>query len=254
MRCVNISRINIIFLVAILIYAVFIPQGCAMANPSASGGGSGGSSGSGIARNDAAEFKHEYEALNGQTAPDGEHVYKSIAIPADNPFIYIEGEGVINTLAPGGDASAGAGAGGGAGVIFMGFPECPWCRTLLPALISACEKSGYAGPIHYYNALADRDVLKLSDDGEIVTVEAGAQVYHDLVVILYNHLSPYKGLNDDTIKRIYLPTTVFYKDGVITSVHLTTIESQESGYDELTDAQFAELENRLIEEFRALTG
>lgn len=189
---------------------------------------------------DAAAFKHEYEVLNDQTTPDGEHAYKHIEIPENNPFVYTDGEGAKAQL------------GSGSGVLYMGFPECPWCRTLMPALIAAYEESGYNGPIYYYNARDDRDALSLSDDGEIMTEDEGKQVYHDIVKILYDRLMPYKGLNDETIKRIYLPTTVFYKDGAVSSVHLTTIDSQESGYDVLTEAQFAELKKSLLDKFNAI--
>ena len=188
----------------------------------------------------AVMFKHEYEVLNGQTAPDGEHVYKEVLIPAGFPVLYADGEGAKELLSS------------GSGVLFMGFPECPWCRTLLPALVTAYEKSGFGGYIYYYNALEDRDALSLSDGGEILVESEGAPVYHDLVAILYDHLMPYDGLNDDSIRRIYLPTTVFVKNGEITSVHLTTIESQENGYDVLTDEQFTELVNLLFEQFNAI--
>ena len=186
-------------------------------------------------------FKHEYEVLNGQTTPDGEHIYKEVIVPSGIPIVYMDDEDAKVLLTS------------GSGALFMGFPECPWCRTLLPALVSAYEKSDYTGVIYYYNALEDRDALSLSEDGEIVVEAEGAPVYHDLVAILYDYLMPYSGLGDESIRRIYLPTTVFVKNGDISSVHLTTIESQESGYDVLTDEQFAELEGILIEKFNAIS-
>ena len=189
---------------------------------------------------DAAKFKHEYEVLNGQTTADGANVYKQVDIPANNPFVYADGETAKKLLTT------------KTGILYMGFPECPWCRTLLPALIAAYQESGYKGPIYYYNALNDRDQLSLSDDGQIVTDEAGAPVYHDLVQILYNYLTPYDGLNDPTIKRIYLPTTVFFKDGAVTAVHLDTIDSQKDGYDPLTDEQFNEMKDTLVGEIKTI--
>jgi len=194
------------------------------------------------ANKDGAKFKQEYEVLNGQTTPDGAHIYKQVEIPVKNPFEYVDGETAKTLITS------------KTGVLYMGFPECPWCRTLLPALIAAYNDSGYKGRIYYYNALDDRDSLSLSDTGEIVTDKPGAQVYHDLVKILYNYLGPYKGLNDPTIKRIYLPTTVFFKNGAVTAVHLTTIDSQKDGYDVLTDEQFNELKNKLVDEIKTVTG
>ena len=184
--------------------------------------------------NDAARFKREYEVLNGQTSLSGENIYQTLDIPKKNPFVYVDGEEAKALLTS------------ESGIMFMGFPECPWCRTLLPALVAAVQESGYKGKVYYYNGLDDRDVLRLDEEGGIVTEDKGQPVYHDLVEMLYDHLNPYAGLNDDSIRRIYFPTTVFFKDGVVMSAHLTTIESQESGYDPLTDAQYAELKNALI--------
>jgi thiol-disulfide isomerase/thioredoxin len=197
-------------------------------------------SGAGAPDADAEKFKHEYEILNDQTVPDGEHQYRAIEIPADNPFVYIDGDRAKELLE------------GGTGVLYMGFPECPWCRTLLPVLLDAQKATGYAGEIYYYNALDDRDVLSLDDAGNLVTEEEGAPVYHELVKILYDSLEPYGGLNDESIRRIYLPTTVFFKDGVVTGVHLDTLDSQESGYDVLTDGQYAELLATLSAEFETV--
>jgi len=189
---------------------------------------------------DAANFKREHEILNGQTTPDGEHTYKSVDIPANNKFKYTDGEGAISLLAS------------GSGILYMGFPECPWCRTLLPTLIEAAGESGYKGDIHYYNGLDDRNVMSLDDDGNIVAEKEGERAYLDLVDLLYDYLTPYRGLNDDSLKRIYFPTTVFYKDGAVSSVHLVTIDSQESGYDALTDQQYAELKDVLIGKINAI--
>jgi hypothetical protein len=191
------------------------------------------------------KFKNEYEALNGRTTPDGEHIYKNVEIPNSVKIEYVNGQGAMALLSEeGGESGA---------VIYMGFPECPWCRTLLPPLMEACGESGYAGTVYYYNGLADRDVKSLSEDGQIVTEEEGTEAYRDLVAILYDHLSPYKGLEDDAVKRIYFPTTIFFKGGAVLSVHLTTIPSQESGYDELTPEEYQALKADLVNEFSALS-
>ena len=211
---------------------IFLAAAVALA--ACSGGGGAGNS------EDARKFKHEHEVMNGQTTPDGEHTYKPLDIPEKNPFVYVDAEGAKAILAS------------GSGIVYMGFPECPWCRTLLPALIDALRESKYKGKVYYYNGLADRDVRKLGDDGVIVVEQEGLPAYHEMVGMLYDRLGPYKGLNDDSIRRIYFPTTVFVKNGVVKSVHLTTVDSQESGYDALTDEQYGELKNALIEKIKGM--
>ena len=193
-----------------------------------------------LAEEHGARFKHEYEILNNQVTLDGENVYQELLIPEEFPIVYVDGEEANRLLEE------------ESGILYLGFPECPWCRTLLPALIAACGESGYAGNIYYYNALRDRDVMFLSDDGEIVVDAEGAQVYHDLVAKLYGYLEPYGGLDDPAIRRIYFPTTVFFSGGAVASVHLDTVDSQENGYDPLTGEQFEELKGMLIEQIGAI--
>ena len=188
----------------------------------------------------AVRFKNEYEALNGLTTPDGEHVYKNIKINNTVPIKYVESGDVVSLLSA------------GSGIIYMGFPECPWCRTLIPYIFEAYKESKCGAVIYYYNGLADRDVLSLSEDGDIVVEDAGKPEYHDIVRGLYDYLPPYGGLGDESIHRIYFPTTVFIKDSEIMAVHLVTVEGQESGYDELTQEQSSELKSILVEKMESI--
>jgi len=191
---------------------------------------------------DAVRFKEENEMFNGLISRDGENYHKSIYIPSRNPFVFVDGYQVYDMLS----------STNRSGIIYMGFPECPWCRALLPSLIDAVQASRYRGNVYHYNGLADRDILRLNDDGEIEVVEEGEPIYHRLVELLYDYLGPYLGLYDDSIRRIYFPTTVFFSNGEITSVHLGTVEGQTSGFDGLNEEQHEELKNLLIEQIREI--
>jgi hypothetical protein len=185
-------------------------------------------------------FEEEYEILNGQTTMDGEHTYSVIDVPSENRVEYADLAQIQELLAT------------GTGVIYFGFPECPWCRTLVPVLFEATAAAGYEGPVYYSNFLSERDKLKLDDSGKIVVEQEGTEAYQQLVATLYDWLGPYNGLNDDSIKRIYFPTTVFVRNGQIVDVHLVTVESQESGYDPLTDEQHAELLSTLTTDIQSI--
>lgn len=185
-------------------------------------------------------FEEEYEILNGQMTMDGEHTYSVIDVPSDNRVEYADLAQIQELLAS------------GTGVMYFGFPECPWCRTLVPVLFEAATAAGYEGPVYYSNFLAERDKLTLDESGNIVVDQEGTEAYRQLVAALDDWLGPYKGLNDDSIKRIYFPTTVFVRNGQIVDVHLVTVDSQESGYDALTDAQHAELLSTLTADIQAI--
>lgn len=58
-------------------------------------------------------------------------------------------------------------------------------------------------------------------------------------------LPVYDGLNDDTIKRLYVPFVVVVKDGEIIGHHFNTLEEQEDPHTPLTDAQKAKLRGLL---------
>ncbi len=185
-------------------------------------------------------FEEEYEILNDQTSMDGEHTYLAIDVPSDNRVEYVDLAEIQEVLAE------------GTGVMYFGFPECPWCRTLVPVLFEAVEAAGYEGPVYYGNFLNDRDKLSLDENGNIVVEQEGTEAYRQLVAKLCDWLGPYNGLNDETIKRVYFPTTVFVKNGQIMDVHLTTVESQASGYDPLTAEQHAELLSALTADIQMI--
>lgn len=190
---------------------------------------------------DAERFRHEYEIMNGQLAMDGENTYQTLEIPEDAPIVWLEADGLIDLMD------------GGTGVLYLGFPECPWCRTLLPALFEAMAQSDFDGNLYYYNAQQDRDFLYLDENGEIAVKNEGTALYRMLLERLDAYLQPYAGLNDPAIKRILFPTTVFLRDGEVVDVHCVTVDSQTDGFAPLTDVQYGELRSSLTESLELLS-
>ena len=178
---------------------------------------------------DGARFEKEYEILNGQYDLEGINVYSHIDVPSDSNIKYLDLTQTLDLLEE------------GTGIIYFGFPECPWCRTLIPVLFEAIGEAEYTGTIYYCNALYDRNYLSLNEAGEIIVEQEGTAEYAMLLEKLGYYLGPYEGLGDESIKRLYFPTTVFLNKGAVKYVHLVTVQSQESGRDELTPEQHAEL-------------
>ena len=175
-------------------------------------------------KDDALKFKKEYESLN------IEDKYIQIDISTDNPMVYStynEIEKIITEQS---------------GVIYFGFPECPWCRNAVPVLIDAAKEVGL-DKIYYFNALEIRDIKSLDEEGNIIVEKEGTEEYKKLVEILYEHLDVYDGLNDPTIKRLYFPTVVFVRNGEIIGIHTSTVDSQTNPSEQLTDSQYQELKD-----------
>jgi len=172
---------------------------------------------------DGARFAAEYMDYNGQLRGNGEP-HAVLDISEDNPVIYLEAGEVINKLES------------GTGIINLGFPTCPWCREIVPHLIELAKQENV--PLYYMNIQPIRDVRELSESGEVITATEGTPEYHRMVELLYDWLWEYEGLNDPDIKRIYVPTTIFVRDGEILYVHIATLrENYEGGYRPLDDRQ-----------------
>lgn len=179
---------------------------------------------------DADRFKSEYEALNGKDNGYG-GTYLNISIPVENKIEYVDSTRVKQVLS------------NGTGIIYFGFPECPWCRNIIPTLLDVANE--YDTDILYLNNKAERDTIKLDDEGKVVIEKEGSKDYYEILGLLGEKASVYSGLNDETIKRIYFPTVVFVKDGEIVAFHEGTVDSQEDASVYLDAAQQKELKATL---------
>ena len=166
-----------------------------------------------VEENDSMKFKEEYESLNEKENELTGKEYLKVSIKENNPIKYATYSEIKNIITS------------GTGVIYFGFPECPWCRNAVPVLLEAAEDNGI-DKVYYFNALDIRDKKHLDENGNIVVDDEGTKEYKELVELLYDYLDVYSGLNDDTIKRLYFPTVIFVKNGKIIGNHSGTVESQ----------------------------
>lgn len=116
---------------------------------------------------DAEKFKEEYSQV-------GEY----------NVFVYKNEEEIIKILKH------------GTGVIYLGFPECPWCQAYVPYLNEVADIEGLE-KISYYNIYDDR--------------KENTEFYQEVVDIIKDYLQ----YDDDGNKRIYVPAVIAVKDGEI---------------------------------------
>lgn len=182
---------------------------------------------------DAQKFNEEYMSLNGQKVNDYE--YQSLNFEDDIPIKYASFEEIETLLTE------------GTGIIYFGFPECPWCRSALPVLFDAV-KSNDIEEVLYLNIKNIRSNIDIVD-GDIVVTKEGTDEYYRLLEILDEFLDEYTKVNskgkDVSLgeKRLLAPTVVFIKDGVVQGVHVSTVESQLSGFNPLSEEQKKELFN-----------
>ncbi|MBR6690011.1 MAG: hypothetical protein IKL65_01610 [Bacilli bacterium] len=187
---------------------------------------------------DAIKFKEEYEALNGTVVYE-DLKYSNLNISENNPMKYSNYDELLDIIE------------NKSGVIYLGFPGCPWCRSALPILLEAA-KENEINTIYYLNILNERDAYVV-EDGELVyqvdengNEKKGTKGYYKLLEALDEHLTEYVVSYKDKEyetgeKRIYAPTVIFVRDGKVLGLHVSTVESQKSGFDKMTKEQKEEL-------------
>lgn len=180
-----------------------------------------------LENSDGVKFKEEYESLNNRDNEYGGK-YLNIKIDEDNVIKYATFEEIMDLIDH------------GTGVIYFGFPKCPWCRNAVPSLLAAADSTGIE-QIYYFNAVDIRDQKTLDANGEVITTKEGTKEYKELLKKLDKYLLPYDGLNDESIKRLYFPSVYFIKDGVVIGKHIDTVESHTDASKELNEKQKLEL-------------
>lgn len=155
---------------------------------------------------DASKFKTEYESINGEMVAGTDYKVRKLSIPDDNPFVYADANDII-TMMDNNETF----------VVYFGFAECPWCRSVLPVLLEVAEDLKIE-KIYYVDVKDIRDVLDVDDNGDIITVKEGSEGYIGLLNRLGNVLDNYTlEYNDEEInafeKRIYAPNVVSIVNG-----------------------------------------
>ena len=116
---------------------------------------------------DALRFKNEYSKVSD-----------------NNPFVYRNIDQIINILEK------------GTGVVYLGFPECPWCQAYVPYVEEVAKKVGI-DKVYYFNILEDR--------------KNNSEKYQKIVKILNEYLPN----DEEGNKRVFVPALITVKDGKI---------------------------------------
>ncbi|HHT38052.1 MAG TPA: hypothetical protein GXZ95_01400 [Mollicutes bacterium] len=148
--------------------------------------------------NDAKRFSEEYSAVN---------------ISEDNPIVYKTDEEIIDILK------------NGTGIIYFGFPECPWCKAAIPVLIDIVKDMDIK-EMYYFNP---KEIRANNTD-----------TYKEIVELLGDNLNA----DVDGNKKLYVPDVYFVSGGKIVGHHFKTVDSHTDPSEKpLNDEQKKELRN-----------
>ncbi len=84
----------------------------------------------------------------------------------------------------------------GTGLVFLGFPECPWCRGYVPIINEIAKKEGLE-KVYYFNIYKDR--------------KNNTEEYQEMVKLLKGFLR----YDDEGNERIYAPSLIAVKEGKV---------------------------------------
>ncbi len=188
---------------------------------------------------DAIQFKEEYESLNNTIREkDGQEI-RAIEISKDNPFIYKDASQIVTMM----DNKE-------TFVVYFGFSDCPWCRSIVPTLIEVAKDLDI-DKIYYVDIKTIRDTMVLDDENQPVTEQKGTDAYYELIQRLENVLSDYSLTDQDGNKvltgekRISAPNIVSIVKGKAVSMTTGISKQQNNGYMRLTEEMLKESYQKL---------
>jgi thiol-disulfide isomerase/thioredoxin len=189
---------------------------------------------------DALNFKKDYESLNGKKGED-EELNRTVKISSDNPYKKVKAKTIVNLIESKKTF-----------YVFFGFPECPWCRSVIEKSIEVAKRNNIK-TIYYVNALNIRDKYEIKN-GKAVKLTEGTKDYQQLIKSLSNVLAEYKltDENNKTIdineKRIYAPNFIYIKNGK--AVKLTEgISSKQTKYNQKLTKEILNDEDKIFTNF-----
>ena len=119
---------------------------------------------------------------------------------------------------------------GKTGLIYFGFPNCPWCKDVVPVLDQEAKE-------------ADQEVLyvRTRDDNKerLYTDEQKEEIIP--------YLEEYMSENDEGELTLYVPLVVYVENGKAKEGHVGTVEGHDAHEREMTEKEQQELQETLHE-------
>lgn len=176
----------------------------------------------GVSSGDSDAFIEEYAELNGQSTQRGVP-YLEVDIPEDHRFVPASEEEIRDLLDD------------GDGVIYFGFPSCPWCRNAVGPLDEAAKEVDLE--INYVNPSTMREQRARAGDD-----------YYELLLEELGEFAPEHPQRPGE-RTILVPLVATVVDGEVVAAHLGSAPSQTDPSQALTQTQHDELVGIYTDQF-----
>ena len=129
---------------------------------------------------DSIKFKEEYEELNGTIREKDGKKIRSVTIPENNPMIYSDEDEIVDMI-----------NNKETFVVYFGFEDCPWCRSIIPNLIEAANdlvQEAHCGVSVKSEDINDivngiKQLMNMSENARIKLGQNGKKYHQDLMVL-----------------------------------------------------------------------
>lgn len=192
---------------------------------------------------DNLKFKKEYESINGNKSASGKTI-REVNIPKNNLMEYQTAEELAKRI----DNKE-------TFVVYFGFAECPWCRSVIETLISTAKENNI-NKIYYVDVLEIRDIYELNDNNELSLSREGSKGYKKLLKQIGSVLEDYTLTTEDGEsvkvgeKRIYAPNVVAVVNGKAKLLKTGISELETDPYMELTNSMLKDTRKQFKEVFK----
>lgn len=182
---------------------------------------------------DNIKFKNEYEKNS--------DIYGELIIPEENPMKYINVKEAVSLLQS------------GTGIIYIGFPECPYCRQVVPFLIQAAERANVE-EIYYLNITKYNNEFKV-ENGEVKKAKKEKAGYYELLEELKDITKElwitegsFRYLVEE--KRIASPTVLKVQNGEWEEFDMMTITEIKQNEEKTEEEKQEEIIQKIVDFFQ----
>ncbi len=186
---------------------------------------------------DIAQFKEEYESLNGLEDDVRDNTHTTLKIDENAQIYYKTDEEIVEFM------------NNEQGIIYFGFSDCPWCRAMIETLISATVDKEIN--LYYVDISNSRNTYAFQN-GEVTETEKGTDAYYEIIDFLDGKLPEYnvKNENDEILstntKRLYAPTIVTVKDGTLVDLYSPGSNDIADPYEKATDKEANDMYTKFL--------